>query len=301
MLVPAVRKLLPHLPERAGFWLTRKVAGLVRSPKPRPGDRAFLAEMEPLRYGGARNKWALLHGHGPLVMLVHGWAGSSAQMLAMARHLVGAGFRVVVPDITAHGRSSGLQVSFRDFVDDIAACCEVLGQVPHVMVGHSAGGLAMAAARRMRSIQAQRYVFLCAPRGPYIPIDEIRRHLNPPQGVLARCRAYYASQLDAEWEALDAGSAFHCADGTPAMLVYDRDDPRLRKEDSHIIERQWAGARSVLSSGLGHIKPLWEPRIIGMVADFLSASDCAPRKLSQVESAAAIAASPLPAAWQARR
>lgn len=293
MVVPAVRKLLPHLPERAGFWLTRQVAGLVQSPKPRPGDLAFLSEMEPLRFGAARKKWALLHGHGPLVMLVHGWAGSGAQMLAIARHLVGEGFRVIVPDITAHGKSSGLQVTFRDFVEDIAACCEAMGQVPHAMVGHSAGGLAMAAARRMRSIQAQRYVFLCAPRGPYIPIDEIRRHLNPAEGILARCRAYYASQLDAGWEDLDAGSAFHSTDGTPALLVYDRDDPRLRKDDPEIVERQWAGARLILTSGLGHIKPLWEPRTIGMIADFLAASDLArvPRKLSQVQPAAGIVAS----------
>jgi pimeloyl-ACP methyl ester carboxylesterase len=275
MLVSVVRKLLPHLPEAPAFWLTRQVASLVRSPPLRAADFDLVREMEPRWYGPRRNRWALLHGHGPLVLLVHGWAGRGTQMLPIARRLVCQGFRVLIPDITAHGQSAGLQVGFRDFVNDIADCCDALGQQPFAMVGHSAGALAMAAARRLRKVQAQRYVLLCAPRGPYIPVEEIRRRLDPKEEVLARCRNHFAAQLQGDWDGLDAGGAYRTDDGTPALLIYDRDDPRLHPQDPVRVERQWAGARLVMTSGLGHSKPLRDPEVIQRIVDFLQAMDLA--------------------------
>jgi pimeloyl-[acyl-carrier protein] methyl ester esterase len=87
------------------------------------------------------------HGHGPDVVLIHGWAQHSGLWTDVARAL-SADFRVTVPDLPGHGRS-------RDFLpreftaDRLAEEVQRVLPGPAIWVGWSLGGfVALAAAQR---------------------------------------------------------------------------------------------------------------------------------------------------------
>ncbi len=86
-------------------------------------------------------------GHGPEVVLVHGWGSHGGVWTDIAREL-SADYRVIVPDLPGHGRS-------RDFLPPVYTPETLVEEIrpalsgPAVWVGWSMGGLmALAAARR---------------------------------------------------------------------------------------------------------------------------------------------------------
>lgn len=86
-------------------------------------------------------------GHGPDVVLIHGWGSHGGVWTEIARELA-QDFRVTVPDLPGHGRS-------RDFAPDAFTPEIMMGQIqgllsgPATWVGWSMGGLvALAAAQQ---------------------------------------------------------------------------------------------------------------------------------------------------------
>lgn len=272
MLIPVARALLPVLPEALGFRLTHSLAETVASPPARAADEQVLAGAQQVRFGRNNGVVGWYWGTGPVVVLVHGWAGRATQMVRIAEEVAARGFTVGLFDVTAHGRSKGRGVTFRDFIDDLAEFCAVMPAAPHAIVAHSAGGLAAAAARALRGIVAGRYALIATPRGPYIPIDEIRRHLAPSEPIIERCQLRYAQQFDSTWASLDAGDAFASTGTMPLLLVYDDADPRIRAEDPALISARWNDSVVFRTHGLGHTKPLWDPATIRTVADFVASA-----------------------------
>ncbi|WP_250027352.1 alpha/beta fold hydrolase [Paractinoplanes maris] len=82
---------------------------------------------------------SVLHGGaaGELVVLLHGLAGSAAEMAPLAEALIAAGHRVVVPDQRGHGHSERrpAEVSRAAYVGDVLA----LTGEPAWLVGQSMG------------------------------------------------------------------------------------------------------------------------------------------------------------------
>lgn len=273
MLIPLSKAMLPVLPESAAFALTRTLASIAPRTPLKPEHRAALDSGQPFRFGRAMQKRAWAWGDGPLVVLVHGWGGRAAQMTPMARALAELGFRTVVFDARGHGESPGRRIAFNHFIDDLAELHEALDGGVYAYVGHSAGALCMMAARRLRGLAARRYVCLCAPRGPYIPIDEIRLRLNPPEPVIDRCRHYYAGQFDDQWHRLDRAEAFAWSEDRDGdsrlLLIADAADSRVDPADPECIRRVWPSAVRVTTHGLGHSGPLRDAAVIGRVGVFL--------------------------------
>src|SRR5262249_61949444 len=84
-------------------------------------------------------------GHGPVVVLVHGWAGRGAQLAGFVDPLVAQGCSVVTFDAPGHGTSPEEQSSIVAFVDAIRAIDRTLGPIEGV-IAHSIGAGAAARA-----------------------------------------------------------------------------------------------------------------------------------------------------------
>ena len=77
----------------------------------------------------------------PAVLLVHGWAGSGAQLFKLGDALADAGFDPVLLDFPAHGRSAGWQSTLPQFQRAIYAAAARIGPL-HAIVAHSLGAIA---------------------------------------------------------------------------------------------------------------------------------------------------------------
>ena len=271
--------LLERIHKPAAFRLTSFLISYPQTGPANERDKTFMQEAHRIEFkrnnknNGKCKRVALSWGEGPLVILVHGWEGRSTQMSVLAKHLAASGFQAVALDITAHGESNGRKVSFRDYIDDIDALIKYLGKDVHAMLGHSAGGLCMMAAREMLNLEANHYVTISSPSAPFPLIDVVRRRLKVSEPVIDMIKAKVAKNFDCNWAELERGKAFkQLRNDEQLLLVYDTSDNMVDHSQSDVIQNIWPDAKVYKSDGLGHFKPLWAEDVIERVSQFLNQS-----------------------------
>lgn len=270
MIAQLASFLIRITPENIGFAITRSLAARTRRlPASRLESEAF-GTANAIHYGKDNQNVAWSWGQGPVVILVHGWGGQSAQMAPLSLRLAGLGFNAVAIDITGHGRSPGTSIHWQYFLDDVADLSNKFDGGVHAYVGHSAGALAMMAARKLRKIHASRYVCISAPSHPYPPIDIIRRKLGPPEGVISKYKAFVAGQFESSWEALEPGVSY-ADSGSNLLLFYDQTDRYVSHVEGDKIQALNPGARLIKTNGHSHIAILQSPELMAAAADFLKA------------------------------
>ena len=270
MIEKIVKAGIRLIPSQAGFVVARYLAS---HPKRAPLTELEAAAVRAARYqrlaaGGRLPTWTW--GEGPTVALVHGWGGRAAQMAPLAMRLAESGFRTVAFDVAGHGESPVNESRWEWFMRDIADLASACGPLAGY-VGHSAGGLAMMAARRLNRVDAGRYVCICAPHHPYPPVLGVQKRLDPGDRVLRRYRNFLGAQFNSDWAALEAGFAWQGA-GSEVLLCYDEKDRFIDPNDGHKIHGSCAGSTLVKTAQFGHARILAAEETATTVGTFLKSS-----------------------------
>ena len=281
MLYSIARTVMSLLPDRAAFQIAILLASLPPKLSLRPEDRRALDAAKRFEFGSGVRRVAWRWGHGPTIVLAHGWGGRAGQMVKMADAIAKAGFEVVVFDSQGHGESDGHRIGFGRMIADLRALDEALHGDIAAWVCHSAAGLCLAASQLCLGQKPQRLVFLATPRGPYIPINELKRHLKPRAGVLDRCGEFYASEFSMQWDDMDQCAAFIDHGDAELLLIQDRDDKRLQANDAERIADAWGNAQILRTDGLGHLKPLWSDDVMQAVIGFLKSNEVPDQEVSE--------------------
>src|SRR5262245_8871266 len=120
------------------------------------------------RWRGQRRRVAAWRwGHGPTVLLVHGWEGRGSQLGALVEPLLRAGLSVVAFDAPGHGDSPGRRLYLADLADCIADIARAVGPL-HGIVAHSFGAAAVLLAHQRGAVDARRNVMIA----PNVLIDD---------------------------------------------------------------------------------------------------------------------------------
>jgi pimeloyl-ACP methyl ester carboxylesterase len=207
-------------------------------------------------------------GHGPVVLLVHGWGGRGAQLAGFVEPLVAAGCSVVTFDAPGHGVSPESRSSIVAFVDAIRAIDRALGPVDGV-IAHSIG--AAAAARALyEGLRAQAAVFIAPPADLILQSHTLLESLGFGRPARELMQARIEHRFGVVWAALDVRS-YAAGMATPLLVVHDRDDNEVPWQDGAIIARDWPGAEWSLTGGLGHRRILRDASVIRDVTAFVAA------------------------------
>ncbi|GAA4917877.1 serine aminopeptidase S33 family [Stackebrandtia albiflava] len=252
-------------PDRAARVLTRlwfQPPGHRTAPAP-AGAREFHLDT------AAGRVWGYDWGDGPLVHLLHGWGGCSGDMRYLAASLVAAGRRVVVIDAPGHGHSEDSpygpgQVSPLHFADALTATVEKFGT--GAVAAHSLGCLGAALSLR-HHVSADRLVLVSPFIGGGEFIGMFARRLGAGRRGSARFVAAAEARSGHPVAYFDVRTP---PDPTPTLIVHDRDDRATPFAHGEAIAAAWPNTRLHATSGLGHLRIMRNPEVVGEVVGFLT-------------------------------
>jgi pimeloyl-ACP methyl ester carboxylesterase len=206
-------------------------------------------------------------GSGPVVLLAHGWGGCAADMAPLAAQLQQAGYRAVLFDFPAHGRSAGRRTNMLEWLRALKAVAAAVGPL-HAMAGHSFGGAAVALALAELGIEVRGAVLLAPAAGPTHFVDWFTATIGLPAARAEGMMDYITRTIGRAPATLDARIA---AAGlrVPALVAHDPADADVPWSHGEAIAGAWAGSRLVRADGLGHRRILRDEQMLGTVVDFI--------------------------------
>jgi pimeloyl-ACP methyl ester carboxylesterase len=218
-------------------------------------------------------------GDGPVVYLVHGWAGRGGQLAAFVEPLVHRGHRVVLFDGLSHGDSgpgpSGARTSngveLARSLDDVATRFGPAAAV----VAHSMGAVATLLAVRHGWLGTDRLALL-APMtsyaGAFTPFAE---HLGLSTRTRELVDRAVARRVGLPTEEFDVAFLAGEVEPVPTLVVHDRGDRQTPYAESVRLVEGLPDARMITTQGLGHRRLLTDPAVVGSVASFVAGAELA--------------------------
>ena len=207
-------------------------------------------------------------GHGPAVLLVHGWGGRGGQLASFVPPLVAAGHSVITFDAPGHGRSPAPESSLLAFVQAIHAVARTLGPVRGV-IAHSIGAAAAACALR-DGLRADAAVFLAPPADLTLHADIMLETLGFGPRARELMRQRIERRLGVAWSTLDVVS-FAAQMRTPLLVIHDREDSEVPWQEGASIAQAWPGATLSTTGGLGHRRLVRDRDVVAEAVSFLLA------------------------------
>jgi len=194
----------------------------------------------------------------PIVLLVHGWAGSGMQMRAIGDVLAHAGLDPVLLDFPGHGRSGSWRSTLPQFTRAIYAAASRLGPL-HGLVAHSLGALA-AMHTAARGLPVQRLVLLAPSAPPALFLRWFAGSFGLRDSVSERMRdrievveGVPLNQFEPDW------LGERIAHST--LVVHDEGDRVSPIASSHRVVRALANATLHATRGLSHTRVLGDPEV----------------------------------------
>ena len=281
-VVPFARLAHGLLARLAPARAERRLRDIMLTPQ-RPGDanaadllRADNAVRVP--YG---SRWLRVwsFGAGPTVLLVHGWSGHAAQFDAWIEPLVSAGYRAVVFDAPAHGRSGGRRTNIMDMAGAIQHVAGLFGPV-HAIVAHSFGAPATLFALR-HGLKADRLVLMAAPLSLTKFSAFVAQVFGFPMAVRGRMQRTMERKLEFRWDETDTDRALAelaAERKLDILLIHDQRDREVPFASAERLAAAVPSARVFATDGNGHLRILRNANVIAEAIGFVGGGRDAARR-----------------------
>lgn len=211
-------------------------------------------------------------GEGPMVLLVHGWAGRGTQFRKIIPALVKAGYRAVGFDGPAHGKSDGKQTNISDFSEVIKQIIKKEGE-PVAAIAHSFGGAATLFGI-MNGLPLKRLINIASPTIGGGIIGNFLRALNASPASAKALKDYVLKTTGKDF---DYFSAMHTVRNLPnpisLLLIHDENDKDVFIEHPLALLKVYPQAKFLRTSGLGHARILRDQKVIEACLKFIREGD----------------------------
>jgi len=207
--------------------------------------------------------------HGPVALLVHGWGGSARQLLPLAESLAQHGYRPVLLELPAHGRSEGATSNLPQFaraIDYAVARLQQEGFEIGVLAAHSLGANAAAYAAS-RGLAIGKLVLLAPPASP----RAYTRYFAEVFGLSEDTRCAMQKHIEAREGILMQHfepRAVAPRIRVPTLVVHDRGDSINAFADGQAFAQAIQGAQLLATEGLGHRRILKDPSVVAKTVMF---------------------------------
>lgn len=207
-------------------------------------------------------------GEGPVILLVHGWAGRASQFKSFVDHFTTAGYRTISFDAPAHGLSKGKETTIIDFKDTILELEKRMGKI-HAVIGHSLGGAASLYALS-EGLNVNTLITIATPSIGDEIIQEFASRLNA--SVRAQQFLKQAIQLRLN-RTFDEFMALHFIKKLPReidmLILHDEHDKEASLKNAKCLADAYPQATYEMTSGLGHVRILRDKAILDRCKGFI--------------------------------
>lgn len=208
-------------------------------------------------------------GHGPTVLLVHGWEGNAASMRAFIPVLLEKGFQVVAFDAPAHGDSKGKQTNLVEMASAVRRLITLYGPI-HSVIAHSIGGLAtIMAVENLPEGQVGRIVLNGSPS----EIENVWYNYAQSLGLSdSTLQAMYRRLERKVGYSIEHFSAKRVVPSIniPGLVIHDVHDQVIPFTEAETIIAHWKTASLLTTRKLDHRGGLADPTVIEKVMSFLT-------------------------------
>lgn len=214
-------------------------------------------------------------GKGPVVYLVHGWAGTADQLTPLVGPLVADGFQVVSFDGLSHGRSdAGAHGPRSSDAVELGRCLDAVASrfgPARAVVAHSMGALSTVLALRDGWVAAERLVLIAPVEGVPEFMHRMRTWLGFGDRIQRRMARMARERTGYAVDELDVARIGQQLDPRPDLLVvHDLKDRETFHIASVRLADAWPDARLVSTTGLGHVRILGDPAVGELVTAFVA-------------------------------
>ena len=253
----------------SNFWFT------VFKPKPRDWVYSFWNEAERSVEVHLSDKTipVYLWGRGPLIVCMHGWAGSGTQFRYLIPSLVKAGYRVAVFDAPAHGFNPERTTHVLEFAQSLLAIEQQIAPI-HTVVAHSFGAMATLTAS-YHGLTVENMVFIA----PGLDVEEIFQSYSQSMNLnqtLSDQFHYKVGQKMADIANIDQPWTFfqpenlmkHSSES--GLLIFDHDDEEISLDQFRKIASKWQCCDTHETQGLGHFRLLKDDKVISKISEHVA-------------------------------
>lgn len=199
-------------------------------------------------------------GTGPVILLVHGWAGRALQLDALIRALLENGYKVVAFDHKGHGESSSSFSSYPEIVRSTALVTAHYGTELYGAVAHSIGANSMF--KVSENIGRKLKIAVVAPVENFMGVLEaMRMKMGIYEGLFAQVIGKIEADsglLLSELNQLD----YEKINRHEVLLVHDKFDRINKVSASHEIHRNLQGSSLMQTEMLGHSRILSNKEVV---------------------------------------
>jgi pimeloyl-ACP methyl ester carboxylesterase len=232
-------------------------------------EKEFLLTAEKFSVVAGRNKiQAYSWGQGPVVILLHGWAGRAGQFRKFIPELVKHNFSAIAFDGPAHGNSEGKKTNVIDFETAFHKIIEQVGP-PVAVITHSFGGIATIYSIS-NGLPVSKLINIASPT---IGEDIIKGFVKTINASPATGEAFKAYVLKTFHKSFENISAIHLIKHLPhelkLLLVHDENDKEVGIHHPLELQKNYPTAQLLRTSGLGHNRILKDEEVIRKCLEFI--------------------------------
>jgi len=204
-------------------------------------------------------------GNGPMVFLLHGWEGSSADMMPFVQPLLSAGYSVSALDLPAHGASEGTLASLFQFIRAVKQLLEEIGH-PRALIAHSVGCPVVIEAIRS-GITTDAVVLIGSPARYKDQAILVASQLGLGRDGTEQM-LYELAAMDIDVTAINTPLAVRDLK-VPGLVIHSDNDRVIPCALGKEVADAWPRARYMVMKGLGHRRILSSSEVIRASVDFI--------------------------------
>lgn len=202
----------------------------------------------------------------PLALLLHAWTADARAMAAFVAPLTEAGYDILIPDMPAHGASSGKEVDAPAAARAITEMLAAERRTPDIFIGHSFGG-GVAGLLADTGTVPRRFVCIASPSR----LSAVTNDFVTAFGMTKRCQARFETLIEHS-----SGMTIDHLDGlriwpdqpTEILILHAPEDPEILFAEAERLATM-PNVRLMPMPGLGHREIVYHDTSIAAALAFV--------------------------------